>query len=104
MLREFTDPRGTKWRVFDVYPTGASASILDEIEERGRVLAFPSRDHAEGWLCFESADEKRRLTPIPPEWEICDPARLNDFCGQAGFVSRTPPRGITQNEARRESR
>src|SRR3954464_14569655 len=93
MLREFTDKKGTKWRVFDVYPTGPS-SALGQVDAMDRLNAFPSKDHAHGWLCFESTDEKRRLTPIPPEWEICDPARLDDFCGGAGYVSRILPREL----------
>lgn len=95
MLREFTDHKGTKWRVFDVYPQasppGVQSASSREASRAERVLAFPSRDHAEGWLCFESEAEKRRLTPIPPEWEICDPSKLEELCGCAGFVSRMSP-------------
>lgn len=93
MLREFTDRQGTKWRVYDVYPTGPS-SALGQIDVMDRINAFPSRDHAQGWLCFESPSEKRRLTPIPVEWEICDAGKLEEFCGCAGFVSRMTPRRI----------
>ena len=31
---------------------------------------------ANGWLVFESAREKRRLHPIPPEWATLDDAEL----------------------------
>lgn len=96
MLREFTDRTGTKWRVFDVNPTLVSGELATDAE-RERVHAFPSKAHADGWLCFESPNEKRRLAPIPPEWEICDPSRLEEFCGCAGYVSRvTAPRNQSQ--------
>jgi hypothetical protein len=29
-----------------------------------------------GWLCFESGDDRRRLTPVPPDWTECDESRL----------------------------
>ena len=98
MLREFTDLKGTKWRVFDVYPSAPGAMPTDA-PRTDKVLAFPSRNHAEGWLCFESDDEKRRLTPIPPEWEICEPGKLEEFCGCAGYISRrSPPRGFEKTQ------
>jgi hypothetical protein len=31
------------------------------------VAAFPGQSLADGWLCFECDEEKRRLAPIPPE-------------------------------------
>jgi len=91
MLREFTDKKGTRWRVYDVYPAGPSAAV-GSMDPRERVNAFPSREHAQGWLCFESGTEKRRVTPIPIEWELCDVARLEDLCQAAGYVSRQTPR------------
>lgn len=99
MLREFTDTAGTKWRVFDVNPSVVASELGTDV---GRVQSFPSKAHADGWLCFESATEKRRLAPIPPEWEICDLEKLEAFCERAGFVSRTTPTRIDgAPEARR---
>ncbi|HJQ20677.1 MAG TPA: hypothetical protein VJ867_10035 [Gemmatimonadaceae bacterium] len=100
MLREFTDREGTRWRVYDVNPTVVSSELGVASEQRDRVTAFPSKAHADGWLCFESDQEKRRLTPIPPEWEICDPALLDTFCQRAGFVSRMT-RPITETRPQR---
>lgn len=54
------------------------------------LVAFPDRDLAEGWLCFESDAEKRRLTPVPPEWEVCTEAELEELCARAGYVTTTP--------------
>ena len=36
-----------------------------------------------GWLCFESHDERRRLTPIPADWTRCDEAKLEAYCREA---------------------
>lgn len=55
------------------------------------MVAFPTRDLNDGWLCFESPTEKRRLAPIPPDWETCEPCLLQDFCGKAGYITRPTP-------------
>ena len=103
MLREFTDKTGTSWRVYDVYPTGPSAAVI-AADVADRVNAFPSRDHAQGWLCFESTSEKRRLTPIPLEWELCELKRLEELCEGAGYVSRLTPRDIDREASSGENR
>ena len=36
-----------------------------------------------GWLCFEATRQKRRLTPIPDDWERCPVARLEEYCRAA---------------------
>jgi hypothetical protein len=63
-LRTFTDPRGLEWQVWDVRPEAFS-----EITPGTAGLES-------GWLVFQSPSEKRRLCPIPPEWETCPPERL----------------------------
>jgi len=48
-----------------------------------------SREHSlpeafrEGWLVFESATEKRRLAPIPPNWEALSNEALISLCAKA---------------------
>ncbi len=51
--REFTDPAGVVWRVWDTYPSSAS-----------NVRSV----YAAGWLGFESSTERRRLHPVPGGW------------------------------------
>ena len=36
-----------------------------------------------GWLCFEAPVEKRRLAPIPADWERCSSQRLEEYCRAA---------------------
>jgi hypothetical protein len=55
-LRSFVSPAGTTWNVWDVVPAVAENSAA----VRGELLA--------GWLCFESATEKRRYAGIPQGW------------------------------------
>lgn len=86
MLRAFTDSAGVEWRVWSVIPnSNLNASRADSLSQSSlRETAF-----ANGWLCFESLDEKRRLAPIPPEWEDDAHPRLEEWCSQAVVV---PPR------------
>jgi hypothetical protein len=41
-----------------------------------------------GWLTFESLDEKRRLIPIPAQWEGLSQAELRSLCDKARRVSK----------------
>lgn len=56
-LRVFDDAQGRQWRAFAVHPSSATT-------ER---KSLPERYRA-GWLAFESADEMRRVAPIPSGW------------------------------------
>ncbi|HEX5726489.1 MAG TPA: hypothetical protein VFX98_13530 [Longimicrobiaceae bacterium] len=74
--RTFTSPDGTVWQAWSVRP--------------GEHADWPAhaRSHlppalAEGWLCFESAAEKRRLHPIPSGWEEQNETGLWSFCATA---------------------
>jgi hypothetical protein len=41
-----------------------------------------------GWLAFESAAEKRRLSPIPEGWQSLPDDALRALCGRAEIVPR----------------
>jgi hypothetical protein len=41
-----------------------------------------------GWLTFESLQEKRRLTPVPPQWENLSQAELRMMCEKAKRISK----------------
>jgi len=86
MLREYKDKKGIQWRVWDVYP-GPRASGPSRVAD-GELRTFPHKDLDEGWLCFESTTEKRRVAPIPNGWEFMEVATLEDICARAGFVTR----------------
>ena len=81
MLRDFIDDDGTEWRVWDVLP-----SLHARPSSSGKRKMFTRIP--EGWLCFESATERRRLTPIPPDWEVVDHHALAAMCAQAKAVTR----------------
>lgn len=78
--REFTDSKGTRWLVWSTTPT------------QGAVLGG---DMQKGWLTFESDAERRRLVPIPRDWEQAAADRMELYCRAAQPVTRTTPiRGI----------
>jgi hypothetical protein len=75
--RAFTDRSGTTWLVWRVTPgeNTARASSATTLPE----------ELAGGWLCFESEREKRRMYPVPPEWEALEDDKLDLLC-RAGVV------------------
>ena len=78
--REFTDTKGTRWLVWSTTPT------------QGAVLGSEMQ---KGWLTFESDGERRRLVPIPRDWEQAAADRMELYCRAAQAVTRTTPiRGV----------
>ena len=78
MLKEFTDAKGVRWRVWDVNPT---------VHERvSRRFKRTSLNIPEAWLCFESSDVRRRLWPVPSGWDAFDDDGLCALCAQAEDV------------------
>ena len=109
--RVFRDSQGTEWQAWDVVP---QLTERREIERRVRATPLEHADRRRmpdrrvikgrrptltagldrGWLCFENAGEKRRLTPIPPDWLRSTPAELERYCQAA----RRAPRPSTAAE------
>jgi hypothetical protein len=70
--RNFTDSRGIWWDVFAVYPEvrrSAHSSLRGTFEQ--------------GWLCFDSVGEKRRLSPIPEDWRTVSHEALEQLARRA---------------------
>ena len=82
MLRGFTDSTGVEWRVWEVFPTREGRSFVETSSTSLKETPF-----ANGWICFESPVEKRRLAPIPVGWEFNEISSLEDLCRQASPVS-----------------
>jgi hypothetical protein len=53
-VRRFRLGNDVEWTVFDVVPKYSLAVTPNLID---------------GWLCFERGNERRRLRPIPDNWE-----------------------------------
>ena len=78
-VRSFQDADGREWSVWSVTPSRTSDLFLPETM-------------AEGWLCFECGDEKRRLHPVSDDWDALDEAELLALCMIAAPVARRPDR------------
>ena len=77
--RRFVDMMGVAWDAFAVMPSSdaRSASRLPE-------------QYQHGWLCFESATEKRRLGPIPEDWTTASDEQLRRYRDAAQPVQHRP--------------
>lgn len=96
--RTFTDTHGRPWDVWLVQPehverrrdVEASTPI---VERRGRrEFRVPlAGKWVDGWLCFETKGEKRRLAPYPAEWMELPVTTLERLCLSAA-AARAPRR------------
>ena len=104
--RTFADSRGVTWEVWDVVPGRLMLSARDHragadrrapqsephppADERRkgmdrRASLAPRLRH--GWLAFRGGEERRRLAPIPPDWEQATEEELERYCRSADPVT-----------------
>ena len=100
-LRIFMDSSGNEWQAFDVVPRSTERRISDrrtiaasqadaERRERDRRLTVGGRSllTSQSWLCFEHGADRRRLSPVPADWQRCSDAELDAYCRLARSVRR----------------
>lgn len=86
-IRDFRDASGKLWYVYEVRPLSpvvrrvAARSGLEGIDPSQPVL--DSFGDQRAWLCFESGKEKRRLLPVPADWQQLSPVELEKLCSRA---------------------
>jgi hypothetical protein len=112
--REFVDRCRIPWAVWSVAPTRSERRARDT--RRGAERAKRDRRHrsaaptvrlrvsaplSAGWLCFESATEKRRLIPVPPGWNRMSDRGLEELCARAMAVAKTTRQLIMPARQRR---
>src|SRR5438270_533058 len=86
-VREFTDSRGVEWRVWDVTPAHMHPATRAE-DFMGNLQ--------DGWLVFESEDEKRRLeAPYPADWVNFPIRKLEELWARAMPVVRRAAESTT---------
>jgi len=111
--RTFLDSTGKRWEVWLVTPAAAERRKADRRAAVGSTEENPdfhdrrkSRDRrkspfrrtvevasefSNGWLCFESEGEKRRLAPVPDGWHEAGPDRLSSWLQAARRVVKCGP-------------
>jgi hypothetical protein len=77
-IRDFVDSAGVHWQVWSTVP----------------AMGGVAGGFRQGWLTFASAEDRRRLAPIPPNWELASDADLHGYMQRATPVRPTPPNGI----------
>ncbi|HEY4734533.1 MAG TPA: hypothetical protein VIH53_08285 [Gemmatimonadaceae bacterium] len=111
--RTFLDSSGKRWEVWLVTPAaaerrrvdrrvatgptpGGSEGFIDRRRNDRRKNTFRrnvvvASEFSDGWLCFESEGEKRRLAPVPPEWDQAGPDKLSGWLQAARRVVKCGP-------------
>lgn len=106
--RTFLDSSGKRWEVWLITPAAAERRRVDRraaasgnapyqggVERRRtperrrgafRRSGAVASEYSKGWLCFEADGEKRRLAPVPPDWEEAGPDRLTTWLQAAKRV------------------
>ena len=112
--RTFLDSSGKRWEVWLVTPAAAERRKVDRraassatpetfegfADRRGskdrrkspfRRNVVVATEFSNGWLCFESEGEKRRLAPVPGGWDEAGPDRLATWLQAAKRVVKCGP-------------
>jgi hypothetical protein len=110
--RTFLDNTGKRWEVWLVTPAAAERRKVDRRvaqADSNVELTFDRRrtperrrgpfrrsvsvasEFSNGWLCFESEGEKRRLAPVPDGWAEAGPDRMSTWLQTAKRVVKCGP-------------
>ncbi|HET6229648.1 MAG TPA: hypothetical protein VFE05_06160 [Longimicrobiaceae bacterium] len=101
-LREFKDSTGTDWLAWDVPPLRRYPQARESADRRVQPTPgfTPERRVSpdrrvrratgleSGWVCFQSAAEKRRLVPPPRGWDAYSDRELEGLCHQSTRLGR----------------
>ena len=107
-LRTVLDSSGQEWLAYDVIPPADERRRYDrranteaiEPERRssddrrlsvGRVSRLANGTG--GWLCFERGEDRRRLSPIPENWERSTDQQFEEYRNSARPVPTMPSAG-----------
>jgi hypothetical protein len=90
--REFTDDRGEVWEVWAVEPESLDRRTAENDHPTPPLERRATRESrvrvtnpllANGWLAFESRNERRRFAPIPESWTDLDEVALRALLTRA---------------------
>ncbi len=95
--RKIKDGDGKSWDVWEVYPAVVERRMSGEYPavqprdavttERREVRLLVPSALQQGWLAFQTGDERRRLAPIPQNWTALDDDALLALLCQADRLS-----------------
>ena len=89
VVREFTDAAGLRWTV------RRFESQFGQLIGPAFGPPLVSDATSSAWLTFECVPTgwRRRLSPVPDDWETCSEARLLEYFESARHVRRRPKSG-----------
>jgi hypothetical protein len=99
--KEFLDSVGRNWNVWSVIPeraerrrhAGDATHVDDRRRQKNGEFRVPLGEQwTNGWLAFETKGEKRRLAPIPNDWETANDEQLDRMLERAERIRRPPRR------------
>ena len=85
-LREFRDSKGVTWKVWDVRP-----EAIHPVTAAEEFLA----EYRDGWLCFESEEDRRRLPLFPSAWSDMTDEELEKLLSTAQPLPKRRRTGLT---------
>lgn len=92
-LRGFVGDDGQEWQVWDTRPTVTSPNVDASAASSPTAPSADIADFARiskkregGWLTFTTPRERRRLSPIPVDWESADEASLRALLAAADRI------------------
>jgi hypothetical protein len=97
--RKIKDGAGKAWDVWEVYPSAVEQRMSGEYpalpssdtpvpEKREVRIRVPSALQ-NGWLAFQSGNDRRRLTPIPEHWVTLADEELIRLLASANRLTET---------------
>jgi len=108
--RTFLDARGRVWEVWMVHPSSIERRKMERrspvenavflIEQRvlgdrrtqlGSTRGNVASEYSNGWLCFASDGEKRRLAPVPVNWMSANDSQIAEWLRIAKRVIKCGP-------------
>ncbi len=102
--RTFADDQGKSWKVLEVRPSSeerraanrraSQEARLADTERRAEVDRRATLDSrldylhplAHGWLLFKCHGQKRRLAPIPIDWDLYESGQLRELWKSADVI------------------
>ena len=107
--RTFLDARGRVWAVWMVHPSSIERRrmerrspvenavflieqrVLGDRREQTGAREAVATEYTNGWLCFASGGEKRRLAPVPVNWMSANDSQVAEWCRIARRVMKCGP-------------
>jgi hypothetical protein len=86
-LRGFVGDDGKEWQVWDTRPAVPTPNAKFAAATTAGELARISKKREAGWLTFTAAADRRRLSPIPDDWETADETSLREMLAAADRIA-----------------